>query len=85
MYLKAHQAKEQKIRMPKPITDKSVAIALSKAHIESVFTDYMVFAFDRHAAPFKLEEFGNVGSQEVLQKMYELFLAKVEVKTPYTE
>jgi hypothetical protein len=85
VYLEAHQTKEQKTRMPKPITDKSVAIALAKAHIESAFTDYMVFAFDRNAAPFQLEEFGNVGSQEVLQKMYELFLAKVEIKKPYND
>lgn len=69
--------------MPKPVTDKSVAIALSKAHIESAFTDYMVFAFDRNAAPFKLEEFGDVGSAEILMKMRELFLAKLETKTPY--
>lgn len=83
MYLETHQTKEQKTRMPKPVTDKSVAIALAKAHIESAFTDYMVFAFDRNAAPFKLEEFGDVGSAEILMKMRELFLAKLETKTPY--
>lgn len=67
------------------IDQKNVAISLAKAHLESVFTDYMVFAFDREEKPFKLEEFGNVGSQEVLQRMYELFLAKVENKTPYND
>jgi len=63
-----------------PIDKKQIAATLAKAHLESVFTDYMVFAFDRYEAPFKLEEFGNVGSVEVLKRMQELFLAKTESK-----
>ncbi|MBV6514083.1 MAG: hypothetical protein FMNOHCHN_03673 [Ignavibacteriaceae bacterium] len=64
---------------------KKIAIDLAKAHIESSFSDYMVFAFDRYEQPFHLAEFGKVESKEVLQKMYELFLAKANIGTPYNE
>ncbi len=56
--------------------DRKIAATLAKAHLESVFTDYIVFAFNSGDEPFKLEEFGNVSSPEILAKMKELLLAK---------
>lgn len=85
MYPETQQTKKPTTENINVIDNRKVAISLAKAHIESTFTDYMVFAFNREEKPFKLEEFGNVGSQEVLQRMYELFLSKIETKTPYSE
>lgn len=63
------------------IDQRTTAIELAKAHIESTFTDYMVFAFSRNDSPPKLFEFGSVNSEELYQKFYELFLAKTEPKS----
>ena len=65
------------------IDQKTTAIEFAKAHIESAFSDYMVFAFSREDG--QLHEFGSVPSKAVLQKMYELFLAKTNNGVPYDE
>ena len=64
------------------IDQKKVAIELAKAHISTISSNFMCFALDNEG---ELVEFGDVQSKEVLQKMYELFLAKIEEKTSYSE
>lgn len=64
------------------IDQKKVAIELAKAHILSFSKDFMCFALDEGN---QLVEFGEVRSKEMLQKMYELFLAKIEEKIHYSE
>lgn len=64
---------------------RKIAFDLAKAHIESTLTDYVAFGFSRNDSPQELIEFGNVGSAEIRQKMYELFLAKIEQHKPLAE
>lgn len=61
------------------IDQRTTAIEFAKSHIESAFSDYMVFAISKNDGKFY--EFGSVASKEVLQKMYELFLVKTEPKS----
>lgn len=64
-----------------PIDSRKVAIQLAQAHLNSTFSDYVVFGFDSKEAPFNLVEIGNVSSRAVLEKMKELLLAKNEPKS----
>lgn len=71
--------------MPNLDLKRKFAVTLAKCQLEEAFSDYMVFAFNRTDDPIELCEFGNVSSQEVLQKFYELFLAKVNSGEPFSE
>lgn len=57
---------------------ETFGITLAKAHLESEMTDYIIFGVDRNKEPLELIEYYNVGSQETLKKLYELFLARTE-------
>lgn len=57
---------------------ETFAITLAKAHLESEMTDYIIFGVDRRKEPLELIEYYNVGSEETLAKLYELFLARTE-------
>lgn len=62
------------------INDKSVALELAKAHIETILTDYVIIGFDRRKEPLVMEDYFNCGSAEVLSKLLEMFIAKTEEK-----
>ncbi len=60
--------------------EEKFAITLAKAHLDTEMTDYVILGFNRRAEPIELIEYYNVGSEEALGKLYELFLERAEPK-----
>ncbi len=59
------------------MTEKDIALALAKAHLEEMLTDFVVIGLNKSG---QIEDFFNCRSKEILQKLYELFLEKTEEK-----
>ena len=64
---------------------REIAIALAKAHLDTVMSDYVIFGFNRYQEPIDLQEEINVLTQEALAKLYELVLGRMETLENQTQ
>lgn len=62
------------------MTEKDIALALAKAHLDTLLTDYIVVGINRNIEPVVVEDFFHCESKERLKQIYELFLESVEDK-----
>lgn len=59
------------------MTEKDIALALAKAHLDTLLTDYVVIGSNKDG---QIEDFFNCQSKEALSNLYNLFLDKTEDK-----